>query len=75
MRSYGSAPALGRAGYAAGLWIRRLLIAAYLVIGLVVASSHHYLTSGRLDSLQGIAEAVLAVVLWPLLLVGVHMKL
>ena len=77
MRSYGPAMSrpYGRVRYGAGLWMRRLLIAAYLVIGLVVASSHHYLTSGRLDSVQGIAEAILAVVLWPLILLGVHMRL
>jgi len=55
--------------------MRRLLIAAYLVIGIVVANSHHYLGSHRLDTLHGILEAALAVVLWPLLLAGVSMRL
>ena len=74
MRSYGTAPAYG-AGYGAGLWIRRLLIVAYFVIGLIVASSHHYLNSGHLDSVKGVVDAVLAVGLWPLVLLGVHMRL
>jgi len=55
--------------------MRRLLMAAYLVIGLFVASAHHYLGSGRLDSLEGIVEAVLAIVLWPLVVADVSMRL
>lgn len=74
MRSYGTAPAYGRAGYGAGLWMRRLLIVAYFVIGLIVASSHHYLGSGHLDSLKGVIDAVLAVGLWPLVLLGVSLR-
>jgi hypothetical protein len=44
------------------------------VIGLIVASAHHYLGSGHLDSLKGVVDAVLAVGLWPLVLLGVHMR-
>jgi hypothetical protein len=55
--------------------MRRLLIAAYVLIGIVVANSHHYLGSAHLDTLKGLLEAVLAVVLWPLLLAGVSMRL
>jgi hypothetical protein len=40
-----------------------------------IANDHHYLGSGRLDTLHGILEAVLAVVLWPLVLAGVSMRL
>jgi cell shape-determining protein MreD len=65
---FSHARALGR------LWMRRLLIAAYLVIGIVVANTHHYLGSQRLDTLEGILHAVLAVVLWPLVLAGVSMR-
>ena len=43
----------------------------YLVIGLVVASSHGYLAN--LASLAGILEAILAIVLWPLVLLGVNL--
>jgi hypothetical protein len=67
--SFSHARAFGR------LWMRRLLIAAYLVIGVFIANDHHYLGSGRLDTLHGILEAVLAVVLWPLVLAGVSMRL
>ena len=40
----------------------------YLVIGLVVASNDRYL--GGLDRFWEIVSAVLAIVLWPLLLLG-----
>jgi cell shape-determining protein MreD len=66
---FSHARALGR------LWMRRLVIAAYLVIGIIIANSHHYLGSQRLDTIHGILEAVLAVVLWPLVLAGVSMRL
>ena len=57
------------------LWMRRLLIAAYVLVGIVVANGHHYLGSAHLDTLKGILQAVLAVVLWPLVLAGVSMRL
>ena len=74
-RGYAGGTGFSRAGAYGGLWMRRLLIAAYLVIGVVIADNHHYLGSGRLDTIRGVAEAVLAVVLWPLVLAGVHMRL
>jgi hypothetical protein len=45
----------------------------YFVIGLVVAASHHYFE--HLNSFKPIASAVLAVVLWPLVLFGVNLQL
>ena len=45
----------------------------YLVVGLVVSSSHAYLTN--LNALMPILSAVLAVVLWPLVLLGVDLHL
>src|SRR5664279_2612947 len=45
----------------------------YLVVGLVVASSHAFLAN--LNTLMPIVSAVLAVVLWPLVLVGVDLHL
>ena len=45
----------------------------YLVVGLVVASSHAFL--GNLNALMPIVSAVLAVVLWPLVLLGVDLHL
>jgi predicted transporter len=46
----------------------RLLVLAYLVAGVVVAVSRDYLDS--LDTAGEWISAILAVVLWPLLLLG-----
>lgn len=53
--------------------LRNILLIAYVVVGVVVANSHHYFTS--LDSLTSVLSAVLAVLLWPLVLVGVSLHL
>jgi hypothetical protein len=45
----------------------------YLVIGVVVASTHHYLRN--LHGLRPIASAILAVVLWPIVLLGANLHL
>lgn len=48
--------------------IRSLFTIIYLVIGLVIASTHHYL--GHLNGASQIISAILAVVLWPVVLFG-----
>ena len=53
--------------------IRKLALAAYVVIGIVIASSHHYFT--HLGGVKAIISALLAVVLWPLVLVGVSLHI
>jgi hypothetical protein len=50
-----------------------LVSLAYLVVGLVVASSHAFF--GNLNAVMPILSAVLAVVLWPLVLLGVDLHL
>jgi hypothetical protein len=45
----------------------------YLVIGIVVANSKNYFE--HLGNVKPIVSAVLAVVLWPLLLVGVNLHI
>jgi hypothetical protein len=50
-----------------------VLSVAYLVIGLIVANSHHYFL--HLSGLKPIASAVLAVLLWPLLLFGISLHI
>jgi hypothetical protein len=52
----------------------RIVGLVYLVIGVVVASSHHYFKHA--STLKPLLSAVLAVVLWPLLLLGIslHVK-
>ena len=42
----------------------------WIVVGLVVASNKGFL--GRLDDLSGVLSAVLAVLVWPLVLLDVH---
>jgi hypothetical protein len=44
----------------------------YLVAGVVVAANRNYLSG--VNDIQAVAEALLAVVLWPLLLLGVSMR-
>lgn len=53
--------------------IRRIFPLVYLLIGLLVAYQHSYLTN--LTTLGRILSAVLAVVLWPLVLLGVHLNI
>jgi hypothetical protein len=50
-----------------------VLFVAYIVIGVVVAAGHHYFE--HLDAVKPIASAVLAVLLWPLILFGVSLHL
>jgi hypothetical protein len=49
-----------------------LLGIIYVVIGIVVASSHHYFA--HVTDIKQVAELVLAVFLWPLVLLGVSMR-
>jgi hypothetical protein len=51
----------------------RLLTLAYLVIGIAVAASYDYFNN--LETIRRIASAVLAVVLWPLLLLGIDLHI
>ncbi len=50
-----------------------VLFVIYIVIGVVVAAGHHYFE--HLDALKPIASAVLAVMLWPLVLFGISLHL
>jgi hypothetical protein len=52
---------------------RRIVPLAYLVIGLLVASQHSYFT--HLTTAGRVLSAVLAVLLWPLVLLGVHLTI
>jgi hypothetical protein len=52
---------------------RRVLLLIYVVIGVVVASTHHYLSN--LDSLRRFASALLAILLWPLVLLGIDLHI
>lgn len=45
----------------------------YLIVGVVVAATHHYFRN--LHSVRLIASALLAVILWPLVLLGVNLQI
>lgn len=53
--------------------MRAILFVVYIIVGAVVAATNHYFT--HLDALKPIASAALAVLLWPLVLVGVSLHL
>ena len=53
--------------------VRYIFVLVYLVIGLTVANSHHYFL--HVHSLSSVLSAVLAVVLWPLILLGADLHL
>ena len=56
-----------------GKLVVRSFIGIYLVVGVVVASSHHYFS--HLGRVTGVLSAVLAVLLWPLVLFGVKLHI
>jgi hypothetical protein len=53
--------------------VNRLLALVYLVVGVVVASTHDYLDD--LETLKRILSAFLAIVLWPLVLLGISLRI
>ncbi len=50
-----------------------VVVLVYLLVGVLIANNHHYLAN--LSSLKEVISAILAVVLWPLVLVGVDLHL
>ena len=50
-----------------------LLLLVYLVAGGIVAATHHYWS--HLHTLKAIISALLATVLWPLILIGVNLHI
>ena len=50
-----------------------LVLVIYLVIGAAVAGSHHYFD--HLNSFGAILSAIIAVLLWPLILLGVKITI
>lgn len=45
----------------------------YVIVGLIVASTHGYLVS--LAVIPNLVSALLAILLWPLVLLGVHIQI
>jgi hypothetical protein len=56
------------------LMFSKVVLVVYIVVGLIVANSHHYFA--HVSGARPVISAVLAVVLWPLVLFGVsvHIK-
>ena len=54
-------------------FLKSLVTAVYLLIGVVVANSHHYFR--RIHGVKAGVSAALAVLLWPLVLFGVNLRL
>jgi uncharacterized membrane protein YedE/YeeE len=50
-----------------------LLAVVYLVIGGIVSATHHYWSN--LHTLKAVISALLATILWPLLLIGVNLHI
>jgi hypothetical protein len=53
--------------------IRNLLVIVYLLVGLVVANNNDYLSN--LSDINSIVSAALAVLLWPLVLLGIDLHI
>ena len=54
-------------------FMRSVLLLAFLIVGVLVAHTHHYLR--HLHAVKPIASAVLAIVLWPIVLLGANLHL
>jgi membrane associated rhomboid family serine protease len=48
-------------------------VALYLIAGGIVAATHHYWSN--LHTLKAVVSAVVATLLWPLLLVGINLHI
>ncbi|MCA1689602.1 MAG: hypothetical protein LC720_03915 [Actinobacteria bacterium] len=53
--------------------MRGILPLIYVIIGVIVASQHHYFT--HLHTLSQVLSAVLAILLWPLILFGINLHI
>jgi hypothetical protein len=52
---------------------RNILVLVYVGVGLVVAATHHYFSN--INGWRGVVSAFLAVVLWPLVLLGINLHI
>ena len=51
----------------------RLLPLIYLVVGVIVASTHHYFQN--VNTARAIGSAILAVIAWPLVFLGINIHI
>ena len=45
----------------------------YLAVGVAIAASHHYFT--HVHGWRGVLSAIFAIVLWPLVLLGINLHI
>jgi hypothetical protein len=55
------------------LMFSKVVLVVYIVVGVIVANSHHYFT--HVSGARSVISAALAVVLWPLVLFGVNVHI
>ena len=55
------------------LFPRKLLLLVYVAIGVAVAASKNYLDN--LDTAKRLGSAILAILLWPLLFLGIDLRI
>jgi hypothetical protein len=49
------------------------LVVLYLVIGGIVAATHHYWQN--IHSIKAVVSGILATILWPLILIGINLHI
>jgi hypothetical protein len=49
------------------------LVALYLIVGGIVAATHHYWSN--LNTLKAVISAIVATLVWPLILFGVNLHI
>ena len=45
----------------------------YLIVGVAIAASHHYFS--HIHGIRGVVSAILAILLWPLVLLGINLHI
>ena len=45
----------------------------YIVIGAFVAAANHYFA--HVSTIEGVASAIIAILLWPLILIGIDIRI
>jgi hypothetical protein len=53
--------------------LSRAILLVYIIVGFLVANSHHYFA--HLSGAKAIISAVLAILLWPLVLLGINLRI
>ncbi len=61
------------AGYSLTMQGGGLLTIAYIVIGAFVAAANQYFA--HIGTIEGVASAIIAILLWPLVLIGIDIRI